>query len=456
LWPNENSTFKANVRLTLHNSNKPKRSLFVPNLRTSVVLFLLLAVQLSLWTPGLSYEQFLTLSGYLAINFMSITMLLATRPGWLESTLGGLDRMYQLHKWTGILAVSFALAHWLIEMADDALEALFGSDRSLKETHFSGLLDSLQDGAEDLGEPGLYLLVFLVVITLIRRVPYGYWRYLHRVMPLIYLALAAHALLLAPLLWWQQPTGWLMAVLIVGGATASLQSLTGKIGRSRRYKGLVQAVKKKSANITEVVCDMGQRWPGHRAGQFALVTFDRTEGAHPFSLSCADNATGQLSFHIKALGDYTRKIPQQLHSGQAVSLEGPYGRFDLDRGRKSAQQIWVAGGIGITPFLAALENRLMNSEKRQPAVTLHYCTAGAVNDPIVTSLKQLTEQLPEISLYIYDGLNGQRLTANQLHINGSRVDVWFCGPQGLAQALRSGLKQQSVSVRFHQELFEFR
>lgn len=181
----------------------------MPNLRTSVILLLLLAVQFSFWTPGLSYEQLLTLSGYLAINFMSITMALATRPGWLESPLGGLDSMYQLHKWTGILAVVSALAHWLIEMADDGLEALFGTDRSLREADFSGLLDRLQGGAEDLGEPGLYLLLFVVAITLIRWVPYCYWRYLHRAMPLIYLALAAHAMLLAPLKWWQQPTGWL-------------------------------------------------------------------------------------------------------------------------------------------------------------------------------------------------------------------------------------------------------
>ena len=428
----------------------------MPNLRTSVTLSLLLAVQFIFWTPGLSYEQLLTLSGYLAINFMSITMVLATRPGWLESPLGGLDKMYQLHKWTGILTVIFALAHWLIEMADDALEALFGSDRSLKEANFSGLLDSLQDGAEDLGEPGLYLLLFLVVITLIRWVPFGYWRYLHRVMPLIYLTLAAHAVLLAPLKWWHQPTGWLMALLLVGGVTSSLQSLTGKIGRSRRYEGLVQAVKQTSANITEVVCDMGKQWPGHRAGQFALVTFDRIEGAHPFSLSCADNDSGQLSFQIKALGDYTRKMPQQLRSGQAVTLEGPYGRFDLDSGRKNAQKIWVAGGIGITPFLAALENRLINTEQRHPAVTLHYCTAGAVDDPMVTRLQQLREQLPDISLHIHDSLQGQRLTANQLQIHDSRVDVWFCGPQGLAKALRSGLKEQSISLRFHQEIFEFR
>lgn len=428
----------------------------MPNLRTSVTLLLLLAAQVSFLAPGLSYELLLTLSGYLAINFMSITMMLATRPARLESLLGGLDSMYQLHKWTGILAAIFALTHWLIEMADDGLEALFGSDRSLKEAHFSGLLDSLQDGAEDLGEPGLYLLLFLVVITLTRWVPYYYWRYLHRVIPLIYLVLAVHAMLLAPLKWWQQPTGWLMALLIVGGTVASLQSLTGQIGRNRRYKGLVQAVKQTSANITEVVCDMGRRWPGHQAGQFALVTFDRIEGAHPFSLAGADNDSGQLIFHIKALGDFTRKIPRKLHSGQTVTLEGPYGRFDPDNGRKNAQQIWVAGGIGITPFLAALESRLINSDQKHAAVKLHYCTVGAVDDPMLTRLQQLTEQLPDVSLYIHDSLRGQRLTANKLQIHDSRVDVWFCGPQGLAKALRSALKQQSISLRFHQEVFEFR
>src|SRR5690554_1180202 len=208
-------------------------------------------------------------------------------------------------------------------------------------------------------------------------------------MPVIYLVLAAHALLLAPLKWWHQPTGWLMALLIAGGAVESLQSLTGQIGSSRRYKGLVQAVKQTSANITEVVCDMGKRWPGHQAGQFA-------------------------------------------------------------------QQIWVAGGIGITPFLAALEKRPINSKQKHPVITLHYCTAGVTGDPMVTRLRELMEQLPEISLHIHDSLQGQRLAVNQLQVHGSKVDVWFCGPQGLADAMRSGLKQQPISLRFHQESFEFR
>lgn len=426
------------------------------NLRQPLSLLTLLMLQLSVWQWGLSYEHFLTLSGYLAINFMSITMILAMRPRWLESPIGGLDKLYRLHKWTGISAVIFALGHWLIEMADDFFKGLFGRDRSLREANFSGFLDSLQDMAEDLGEPGLYVLLALVAITLIRWVPYLFWRYLHRVMPLIYLALAAHAVLLAPLSWWQNPIGWLMAALIIGGVMASLQSLTGQIGKTYRWKGLIHRVNQVSQNTTEVVCNMGQNWPGHRAGQFALVTFDRAEGAHPFTLASADQKDGLLSFQIKALGDYTRTLSHRLQIGRKVLVEGPYGCFNLEKGRAKAQQIWIAGGIGITPFLAALESRLANTEKTYPAVTLYYCTHLTVDDPHVVRLQKLTEQLQEVKLQIHESQKSQRLTADQLHIHAAKVDIWFCGPQGLATALRKSIKDQSSAIRFHQEFFEFR
>ncbi|AEP31052.1 ferric reductase-like transmembrane domain-containing protein [Brumicola nitratireducens] len=426
------------------------------NLRLRLSLLLLLALQLSIWQWGLSYEHFLTLSGFLAINFMSITMILATRPAYLERILGGLDKMYHLHKWTGILAVIFALGHWLIEMADDVLKTLFGKDRSLRESDFTGLLDDMQDMAEDLGEPSLYLLIALVTITLVRWIPYRFWRYLHRVMPLIYIALASHALLLAPMVWWQQATGWLMAVLMMGGIIATVQSLTGQIGRTHRWKGLVQSVKQASKNTIEVFCDMGKCWPGHKAGQFALVSFDSGEGAHPFTLSSADQKNGLLSFQIKALGDYTRTLANDINSGSKVTIEGPYGRFQPENGRAKAQQIWVAGGIGVTPFLAVLENRMYMRKEKYPEVTLHYCTQTVQGDPNVLRLKNLAENLPQITLIVYDNRKGQRLNAEQLQIHSKKADIWFCGPQGLAGALRKALKNHQASVRFHQERFEFR
>lgn len=426
------------------------------NVRQAINLLIILLCQVAFWQWGLSYEHLLTFSGYLAINFMSITMLLAMRPVWLESVLGGLDKIYQLHKWTGILAVIFALGHLLIEMTDDFLKAQFGKERSLREADFSGVLDGLQELAEDFGEPGFYLLLALVIITLIKWLPYHYWRYLHRAMPLVYLALAAHALLLAPLLWWSQPVGWLMGFLLFCGLVASLLSLSGKVGKSHRWQGLVQMVRHLSHNTIEVVCDMGQYWPGHKAGQFALVTFDRSEGAHPFTMASADHHNGRLYFHIKALGDYTSTLPRRLKPGQAVTVEGPYGRFNPNTGNVSAQQIWVAGGCGITPFLAALESRIYATEKSYSAVVLHYCTQLTENDPVVARLQELAARLPEVTLCIYQSQQGQLLTSAQLQIHSATVDIWFCGPSGLATALRHELKQQPISVRFHQEHFEFR
>jgi predicted ferric reductase len=61
-------------------------------------------------------QEALYLSGLLSIALMSLAMLLATRPTWLESSLGGMDRVYRTHKWAGILAISFAALHWLIEL----------------------------------------------------------------------------------------------------------------------------------------------------------------------------------------------------------------------------------------------------------------------------------------------------------------------------------------------------
>ncbi len=47
------------------------------------------------------------------------------------------------------------------------------------------------------------------------------------------------------------------------------------------------------------------------AGQFAFVTLHADEGAHPHTISSAWAQDGRLTFIIKALGDYTRALPDQ-------------------------------------------------------------------------------------------------------------------------------------------------
>ncbi|MCL2635777.1 MAG: ferric reductase-like transmembrane domain-containing protein, partial [Betaproteobacteria bacterium] len=396
--------------------------------------------------------------GLLSMAMMSLAMLLATRPTWLEKPLGGMDRVYRGHKWAGLLAGLFAILHWLADQAGGPIKSLISKAGRLPKEEYAGLLGRLQHLAKDMGEWAFYAIVILLLIALWKKFPYRPWRLLHRVMPALYLILAAHAALLAPAAYWRQPVGWLVAALLAVGAHAALSSLRGAIGRGRRVTGEIVAIAQPSRELVTVSCRLRHGWRGHRPGQFAFVTFDAGEGAHPFTIASADRGDACVSFQIKALGDYTRQLAGRLRPGQAVQVEGPYGCFDLARADRRAQQIWIAGGVGVTPFLAWLES-LQAAPEQAPAAELHYCTRDREDDPFVVRLEGLCAGLPNIRLQVHGDRQGQRLDADGLMRNapaGRRSEIWFCGPSGLAAALRDGLRQWGQPVRFHQEAFEMR
>jgi len=409
--------------------------------------------------PWVLRQEALYLSGLLSISLLSVAMLLATRPAWLETPLGGMDRVYRTHKWAGILAGGFAALHWLIEASSELLKAIVGRQGRPAKENYSGFLEVLRDLAEDFGEWAIYVLLAMLAITLWKRFPYRPWRLLHRVMPVLYLMLAVHALLLAPWAYWSRPVGVLLAALIVGGVYGSVLSLGGRIGRSRQVPGEVIDVAHTAPDVLAVRCRLAEGWRGHRPGQFVFVSFDQGEGRHPFTIASADCGKREVSFQIKAIGDYTRTLARRLTAGQPVQVEGPYGRFDLAHRQRGAQQIWIAGGIGVTPFLAWLE-ALQKRPGDAPSADLHYCSRDRDTDPFVSKLAALCERLPAIRLRIHGAMQGHRLSAEQLaaeHDRSRPVEVWFCGPQGLADGLHAGLRDAwHGKLRFHQEAFAMR
>ncbi|MEF8752147.1 MAG: ferric reductase-like transmembrane domain-containing protein [Candidatus Accumulibacter necessarius] len=278
-----------------------------------------------------------------------MSLVLATRLPWLEAPLGGMDRVYRSHKWAGILACAFAALYWLVEMSSDLLKAVIGRQGRVPKEKFNGLLEVLSEVAEDLGEWAIYVLLMMLVITLWQRFPYRMWRFLHRLMPILYLTLAFHAVFLAPAAYWTQPVSGLLALLIARG-------------RCR-----------------------GQSLP--------------SASRLPISSPCT-------AASISALGDYTRSLGKRLAPGQPVRVEGPYGRFDIGRQDRWAQQLWVAGGISVTPFLAWLES-LQAWPDDAPAAELHYCTGDRDADPFVTRLESLCAPLAGIRLQVH----GARLRA---------------------------------------------
>jgi predicted ferric reductase len=141
-------------------------------------------------------------------------------------------------------------------------------------------------------------------------------------------------------------------------------------------------------NATAVNIVLKEGWPGHAAGQFAFVTFDPKEGTPPFTLASAwDASTRRVLFISKGLVDYTNALPKTLAVGADATVEGPYGRFTFDDGQ--ARQIWIGGGVGITPFIARMKQLaktpgakaidLIHSTKEVSAEALELLKAGAAD-----------------------------------------------------------------------------
>lgn len=414
------------------------------------------ATPLSAWAVR---EHALTLTGLWSFALMSLAMVLAMRPARLEGVFGGMDRIYRVHKWAGILAIGFAALHWSVELADGLIKALVGRDGRLAREHGSDLFEAMRDLGEEFGEIAVYALLAMLVLTLWKRFPFRLWRYAHKIMPVLYLMLAFHAAFLAPIGYWTQPVGVLLGLLIACGSAASIHALAGWIGRSRRSAGVIESVAEPAPGITRVRCRLDAPWPGHRAGQFAFVTFDRVEGEHPFTIACADRGDRRVTFEIKALGDYTRGLAQRLQAGARMTVEGPYGRFNLAPGDVGRPQLWVAGGIGVTPFLAWLE-ALQDTPAQAPDTDLYYCVRSRDDDPFVSRLEALTRTLPSVRLHVLSSAQGERLDARRLGARAperAQPAIWFCGPRGLRATLERELAAAGLAgIRVRHEAFDMR
>ena len=422
--------------------------------------------------PWALRKSLLYYSGVVSMAMMSFGMVLSLRLRPLENLTDGLDRSYRLHKWVGIAGVVFALLHWFIKVEPKALirqgwvsAQMFATPAGTGEFfNDPNPLEWLKDIAKSTGEWTIYVLVALALIALLRKVSYRSFFRSHRVMPLIYLALVFHSAVLFGKLGWASPIGIVMAVLMTAGSFAAVVALTGRIAASRRFEGNVVGHSTHSRDrVTEIDLQMGPDWPGHIAGQFAFVTFDQREGAHPFTLASNSTADNKVRFYIKQLGDYTRTLDTSIRMGQKAIVEGPYGRLSFEPA--NTRQIWIAGGVGVTPFISRLEHlsglavsASENSPAAHPVIDFYLCVKDDESD-LVQRVKTLSG-LAHVTLHVISSSAGQIMNAERItqnHPDWRRAHVWFCGPGSMGTAIRKHLVREGLPTgQFHQELFEMR
>jgi predicted ferric reductase len=398
------------------------------------------------------------LTGILAITFMAVAILLAARPVQVEAALGGLDKFYRLHKWLGIAAVSMAVLHWLVEKAPEWLVELgwlAPRPRAAGAGTEPRPFAEYRDWAADTGEWAFYLLLLLAALALWRRVPYHLFFKTHRLMAPLFLALTFHAIVLTPASFWNAPIGWLMIAALATAAFAAGLSMFGRIGKAHRFTGEVTDFHLHKGNsVLDVGVKLATAWPGHAAGQFAFLTFGTAGETHPFTISSGWANTGRLAFSIKGLGDYTRQLPKTLTVGEAVTVEGPYGRFDFRS--DGGAQLWIAGGVGITPFIARMEALAISGKRAR--VDLIYST-DTLDDGFLAEVRNAADAAG-VRLYLVDSRRDGFVDLPKLAEwvpQWLKADVWFCGPTAFCDALYKVMRAGGLPAhRFHRELFQMR
>lgn len=385
--------------------------------------------------------------GGASLAAMSLALMLAARPTGLEPLFGGLGRMYDLHKWLGIAALALMIGHNVIEP---------DLEHWVRETGWG-------EAAEEVGEFAFNGFLGLILISWIKRLPFTrmelpwpLWRFTHRFTGLLFAVAAFHQLAIDQPVPMDDPFRLYVNALCVAGIGAWL--FTQLIAPLIRRRSFVLEQVTRHGPVTELTLRPEGRPMRWKPGQFALLSATGVGMGepHPFTLASAPNADGRVRFAIKALGDWTKRLPARLAAGQRMRIEGPYGRF-LFR-RRARHQVWLAGGIGITPFLAWAEAL---RPEHGAEIVLVWAVSTRQEAYAAQRLEAIAARRPRFTVHIVISAEQGRLTAQALvamvPFPIRLAELFYCGPTGLRRAILAGLKALGQSPRrVHTEAFEWR
>ena len=392
------------------------------------------------------------ITGLLGVYSALIQILLLSRLPALER-LVGFDALSVWHRRNGKLCIYMVVAHTVLITFGYA-----GYDKIGFGPEFTRFLGEYPGMVTALAGTALMVAIFFSSLVIVRRrLPYEAWYALHFAM---YGAIALTYL-------HQIPTGNefldnpAQADYWIGLYCATLLALllfrvALPVRDAWRHRLRVESVDLEGPDVISVWI-RGRRLEelGALGGQFMLwrfLTRGRWWQSHPFSLSALPHA-GALRLTIKQVGGFTHGLAD-LRPGTRVLAEGPFGRFTVAVRRRRRVAL-IAGGIGITPIRALLEeladgepilvyralrekDLVLLGELEQLAAERGgavRCVVGDHRDPAASSLMSpahLAELVDDIV----------------------EREVYLCGPGAMMQSVKRSLRQLGVPRRhIHMERF---
>lgn len=390
----------------------------------------------------MSLGQLLGLAG---MSLFAVNLLLSARLRWVESLFFGLNRVYSAHSRYGQIAFIALLFHPLF------LAIRYGAGSWRNAAQF--LLPS-RNWPIDFGIAALWLMILLIILTIYAHLKYHIWKWTHKFFGFAFFLASLHVLLIpgAPIHY--APLRWYILTLSALGLLAYLyRSVFGRFF-VRRFHATVSDLRS-FPNVTQITFAFAHKRMNFLPGQFVFIRFqDKTIGKeeHPFSIiSSPEDET--ISIAVKNLGDYTSRL-SALTIGTPVSIEGPFGRFSYLT-TPSTQQLWIAGGIGITPFLSMARSLHLHPDYH---VDLYYCVKNKNESVYIHALQEierLCSGLFRVILFCSDSQGF--VTAEHIAKMSSGLEnkeFFLCAPPVMIHALTKQFLGRGVQARaIHSEEF---
>lgn len=430
------------------------------------VLPLLLSA--SFWGTGSWYgivSGFGKLTGVVGFILYAINLLLSVRRRWLEKYFNGLNRVYIAHHLTGGIALVLLAFHPLflsiryIELS--ALSSLKDAAHALLPRAIT-LNDNFrvvqQQVAVDNGFIAFTGMVVLLVLTFFIKLPYRVWLFTHKFLGPAFFFAAMHVLFISSDVSRNSfLKGYMLLWALIGLGAFIYRTLFGAIF-VRRYPVQVASVQTLPKDVVALDLKPIEDAVPFKPGQFVFVRFNwqKRRGVlpefHPFSIASAPQE-GVIRIVAKALGDHTRAM-LNVPVGTIAEIEGAFGKFSYQR-FSSSPQIWVAGGIGITPFLSMAGTLDTNA----PPVTLFYSVVERdelIGHQTFASIVPKTNNkftyVPFVTNETKKFISADYIAETCGGLQGK--EIFLCGPPPMMKALKKQLRAKGVkSINIHSEEF---
>jgi predicted ferric reductase len=394
-------------------------------------------------TPASALKSLANIAALVGTAAFAVALVLASRLRVVERLFVGLDRMHRAHRCLGLIAVSLVALHALFLVLSRAL--------------LSGVLPwSLFTPAAGwrifVGVVALAGLLAGLAVTLFARVRHETFVRVHKCLGIVFLLASVHVFVVSGTKASSRPLTVYLALLTVLALVAfARRSLLGRL-LIRRHRYRVAGVNRLAQDAVEIVLARDGDRLRFQPGQFVFVRFAELGGeAHPFSITSAPDQAA-LRLVVKALGDHTKAL-LDLPPGGSAELEGPYGSFS-QLALASSRQVWIAGGIGITPFLSMARSLDLARE-----VDLYYCTAGADQAYFLNELFQVADRNPRVRVIPIRKVDLGHLSADDIEAASRDLpqkDILICGPPIMVHNLTRQLRARGVPrARIHFEDFSF-